>query len=707
MKTSNNRKLFNKYQIGNFLFKLLCAGFGALSFLYLSFTVQFFYDISPMHGTYYLFLTGSFLFIWGIIFRFFKQLNKFVSFPVFVYFGLGLFLLLYCGSILIHAYPSIATYLFIAIYLNLGVLLFLFLSLWRRQGGVAVFIYFAIGVLLSGIFNKIYSSHALYIVYATKIVFLLFCILIIAHYVGVFGIFKERRLSFVLSTLLTLVVIFYPLNLDTLIDELSRYRWQKTTQTLGTEYDYVDTYQTLSRRIDVFISSVNNSEEKYSFVENGTPVLYTYPLKEEHELSFYYSLVQQKAPLKSLLVMGDIPVGFINVLNKLPDDIHVDYVPIDNLYPAFWSSFVNDEMLSHINIINNERDMLPEYNIMYLFPPNIKGVGTFSYVNKSQFKMLRKHINTGSLIIVTSRLFPVGIENTVRHNLEGVFKNISFLKLTSDINFIIASDMADNITVDPSNLKYRFLELNIKGDYSKIKSYFENNKGIVSSYFGVMDDISSDKSSANKKFLLWSSILGVALFSIMYLFLRTRVVSVNTWIHSINTIVLFSMIGQLFSVVSLYHQKMFIDLHTTFSSLFSLLSLGITIGLITSWLLSRKITMERIFLWGLYCLTGLVFSWVMLMNYIFDARILMGYLVWTGLSSFILLGTIYWYRFFVSLDNIFRLLSLVFIGLSIGISLTGLFDLCGMDISIINYSTVVWVVIFVVYNMALLREKKL
>ncbi|MEI6093453.1 MAG: hypothetical protein WCQ47_07205, partial [bacterium] len=69
--------------------------------------------------------------------------------------------------------------------------------------------------------------------------------------------------------------------------------------------------------------------------------------------------------------------------------------------------------------------------------------------------------------------------------------------------------------------------------------------------------------------------------------------------------------------------------------------------------------------------------------------------------------TIYWYRFFVSLDNMFRLLSLIFIGLGFGTSLAGLFDLYNINISVINYSTVVWSVILIVYNMALLKEKKL
>ncbi|MCX6112761.1 MAG: hypothetical protein NTY22_05710 [Proteobacteria bacterium] len=714
MTSSNNRKFFTKYQLGNMLFQLLCAGFGALAFLYLSFTIQFFYEITPMHGTYYLFLTGIFLLIWGILFRFFKGMKKFVSFPIFVYVGLGLFLLLYLGSIFIHAYPSMAVYLFIPIYLALGMLLFMFLSLWKREGGVKIFIYFAAGILLSGILNKIYSSEPLYIIYAVKAVFLLFCILIIAHTIGIFGIFKERRISFIVATAVMLVIVFYPLNLNTLIDELSRYKWQKTTQILGSEYDYVDSYQTFSRKIDVFISNNNfqdnsqkNSKGSFSFVENGTPVVYSYPLKPEHELSFYYSLVQQKDPLKNILVVGDIPVGLVDLLNKLPDNIEIDYMPIDTLYPVFWSHFMHEQIFDRIKIISNNSQLLSDYNLIYLFPPNIKGVGSFPYVNKSQFSTLRKHISVGSLVVVTSKLFPVGIENIIRNNIDGLFKNITYLKLTSDINYIIASDISDNITVNPTDLKYRFLSIGMEGDYSRIKIYFENNRGVTSNYFGVMDDASFDKSSMNKKFLIWSSALGITVFLFMFFFLNSKVSYINTWIHSSNTVIIFAVLGGIFSVIALYYQKMFIDLHTTFSSLFSMFVLGITIGIISGWFISRKIAMDKVFLWGLSLFFTLMLSWIMLMNYISNSDVLVLYLIWTGLSSFIILGTIYWYRFFLSLDNMFRLLSLIFIGLGIGAFSTGIFDFYGISLTAINYTISAWVLFIIVYNMTMIKEKKL
>ena len=710
MTSANNRKFFTKYQVGNMLFQLLCAGFGALAFLYLSFTIQFFYEITPMHGTYYLFLTGGFLLIWGILFRFFKDLKKLVSFPAFVYVGLGLFLVLYVGSIFIHAYPSIAAYLFIPIYFALGILLFMFLSLWKREGGVKIFIYFAAGILLSGVLNNMYSNQPLYIIYAVKIVFLLFCVLIIAHTIGLFGIFKERRISFIIATAVMLIVVFYPLNLNTLVDELSRYKWQQTTQILGPEYDYVDTYQTFSRKIDVFIKNNNakdRTEENFSFVENGTPVVYSYPLKPEHELSFYYSLVQQKDPLKSILVVGDIPVGLIGLLDKLPENIQIDYMPIDKLYPVFWTHFIHERIFNRIKIINNDPELLSKYNLIYLFPPNIKGVGTSPYVNKSQFNTLREHLSTGSLVVVTSKLFPIGIENIIRNNMDGLFKNVSYLKLTSDINYIIASDAADNVSVSPSDLKSRFLNIGMEGDYSRVKSYFENNKGISSNYFGVMDDASFDKSHMNKNFLIWSLALGIALFLLMYFFLDSKVSYINTWVHSVNTVIMFTILGGMFSVIALYHQKMFVDLHTTFSSLFSMFAMGVTIGIIAGWFISRKFAMEKIFLWGLSLFFTMILSWIMVMNYISNANVLIIYLVCAGLSSFMILGTIYWYRFFLSLENMFRLLSMIFIGLSFGTIITETLDIYGMNLTVINYTISAWALFFIVYNMAMLKEKKL
>ncbi|MEI6079532.1 MAG: hypothetical protein WCQ53_02710 [bacterium] len=706
MTSSNNRKLISKYQIGNLLFQLLCAGFGALAFLYLSFTVQFFYEITPLKGTYYLFLTGSFLFIWGMVFLLFKRVRKLVSFPVFVYTGLGLFFVLYVGSIFIHAYPQMALYLFIPIYLALGLLLFMFLSLWKREGGVSVFLYFFIGVVLSGPLNRMYSGEPLYIIYAVRIVFLIFCVFIGSYAVGFFGMFKERRYSFIIATVIAFVAIMYPLNFGVLLDQLERFRWQNTAEKLGPGYDYVDSYQTLTRKIDVFLSN-NDSKESFSFVENGTPIVYTYPLNEDHELSFYYSLTQQKEPMKSILVVGDIPVGLTSVLNKLPNNIEIHYMPVDKLYPAFWSNFIHDQMFEKIKIINKNSELLSDYNIVYLFPPNIKGAGSFSYINKKQFEFMRKHITVGSLIVVTSRLFPVGVESVIRNNIDGMFRNVSYLKTTNDINFIIASDDPGNVTSDPSTLKYRFLEIGVEGDYSRIKTYFENNRAVVSNYFGAMDSASFDKSSINKDFLIWSSVAGFVLFLVMYFSLNLRTFSVNTWVHSINTIIMFTILGEIFSTIVLYHQRMFVDLHTSFSSMFSMFFLGLTTGIVVGWFICRKAQMDRMFLWGMGTLFILVLSWTLFMNYISDSRILVFYLVWAGLSSILILGTIYWYRFFISLDNMFRLLSLIFLGLGFGIISAGVFDYYNIRLMMVNYAISVWALLFLMYNMTVLKEKKL
>jgi hypothetical protein len=456
--------------------------------------------------------------------------------------------------------------------------------------------------------------------YAVRIVFLLFIMFITAYFLGLFGIFKERRFSFIIATAVATVVIFYPLNLNVLVNELNRFKWQQTTQLLGPGYDYVDSHQTHSRKIDVFMSN-DNSRESFSFVENGKPIVYNYPLKEEHELGFYYSLTQQKEPMKAVLVVGDIPIGLINVLNELPEEVEIHYMPVDTLYPNFWSNFIHDQTFNRIKIISDDTQLLYDYNFIYLFPPNIKGVGASSYVDHKQFDMLRKHVTVGSLIVVTSRLFPIGVENIVRNNMEGLFKNISFIKVTSDINFIIASDDPDNVTADPSTLKYRFLELGTTGDYSRIRAYFDNNRVVVSNYFGVMDDASSDKSSLNKKLLLLSFIIGAGLFIFMYYSLKPKARNAGRWVHTSNTIVLFTVLGGVFGTITLYHQGMFVDIHTTFSSLFTMFVLGITAGVASGWFLSRKIRMEKLFLWGMGIFFTMILSWLLLMNLISDSSL--------------------------------------------------------------------------------------
>jgi hypothetical protein len=72
-----------------------------------------------------------------------------------------------------------------------------------------------------------------------------------------------------------------------------------------------------------------------------------------------------------------------------------------------------------------------------------------------------------------------------------------------------------------------------------------------------------------------------------------------------------------------------------------------------------------------------------------------------------MMATIYWYRFFVSLDNMFRLLSLIFFGLGIGIMLSAVSDIYGVSLSALNGAVSIWAVLFMIYNMRMLKEKKL
>jgi hypothetical protein len=112
-------------------------------------------------------------------------------------------------------------------------------------------------------------------------------------------------------------------------------------------------------------------------------------------------------------------------------------------------------------------------------------------------------------------------------------------------------------------------------------------------------------------------------------------------------------------------------------------------------------------LWGLGIFFTMMLSWLLLMNYISDSRVLVVYLIWAGVSSILMMATIYWYRFFVSLENMFRLLSLVFMGLSFGIILSAWSDLSGVSLTALNGTVSAWAMFLMIYNMRMLKEKKL
>ncbi len=668
----NNRRLFTKYHIGNAIFWLLCATVGFVSYSFLSFSFQFLYELFDKDASYHLFSAGAALFITGVTSLFIKKIKPNLGFRSLVWTLFTMLLLIYWGGFLANAFPSISLYIFIPVYFLISFLLMLFVISWKRFGGIAMVTSFLLGIFVSGVSSYFYGTDFNFLAISVRALAGLFLLFTIIYLLGFFGIFKTRLLYVGVMSVILMLAVIYPFDTQTSIEEFKRYKWEKNKTVVGAEYEYIGSYRTVSRNIDVFMNSSTNKEEM-RFLENGSLSPYSYPLQEKYLLSFYILMTQNRSVSK-VLVAGDIPSGLINVFDNFSKIEKVDYLLVDPLYPELWSNFIHDDMFQNIRIFNSFALLKKGYDLVLLFPPCIKGVGAASYIGKESLMGLKQLMNgTGTLAIVTAD-GPVD-------NLEGMFKHIKSVGMLSGLSFTEGSNEPDNITTDPAVIKYRLLAAGIRRDYTEVKAAMDGN-GIFEKH--SRSDQAQGNSVRKKEFFQYLFVTTL-LILVLFAFLYRKTVSLRKLLSYTGGTLMFAVLGAVFGIYALAHQRMFIDLNVFFPFIFSFFLLSCGVGLFLGLWMKLRFNMLTMFLTGsLLFVMPIVYKGFFASIYIGrNDTIIMSFLL--GLSSLLIFGTKLWNDMNINISNMVQLLGTTMIGLGLGLSSAAWFDYRMLSVARTDY----------------------
>jgi hypothetical protein len=282
--------------------------------------------------------------------------------------------------------------------------------------------------------------------------------------------------------------------------------------------------------------------------------------------------------------------------------------------------------------------------------------------------------------------------------LEGLFKEVLYVKQTSDLNFVLATDLRANVSNDSMELKDRFIKSGISEQYSVFREYIDSNNALVSDSFGIMDDLGSG-------FYNHSNILRIALifcFMIFIIILLLNRFQVSPKILStINTLLWSIFVGSLFGSMVLYRQKFFIDAYSTFNFMLSVFFLGIIFGTaIASRFMSLNLTSKKIFKILLTISTLVV---LLCLSFFIN---LLGFSIYLPYVFLLLAGglfpliffTQYWYRVSFSLDNLHSLCAVCFFGFGIAFFIFGVFENINFSFTAIAYLLAVYCGLFILYN---------
>jgi hypothetical protein len=672
--SKENRKLLTKYYFGNVVFWLLCATFGFVSYSFLSFSFQFLYELFNKDASYPLLSSGAVFIIMGTTFLTLKKIKLDLGFRSLVWTIFFALPLMYWGCFFANAYPKISLYIFVPVYFLISFLMLLFIVSWKRSGGLPMVTSFLLGVFSSGIFSYLYGVDFGFIAVAVRTSAILFLIFSIIYLVGWFGIFKTRLYFVGVLACVLMLVVLYPFNTETAVEKFKRFKWGRNKTVVGVDYEYIGSYTTLSRNIDAFMKNTTDKEEM-RFVENGTLSPYAYPIQDKYKFGFYELLMQNKTP-KKILSVGDIPSGFVSVFDNFTILERVDYLPIDPLYPEFWANFIHDDVFQSIRIVHSYSGLKNGYDLVLLFPPHVKGVGAAPYIGKLQLQKLKKVMApSGTFVIVTPSDY-AGLDDATKSNLSALFKHTKTVKLVAGLIYTESSDDISNISFDPAVIKYRLLQTGIKKDYAEIKAaldsgaFFEKGKSL--------NDF--DKNSVNDNVpVKYLSILTIMMLTILALVYQ-KVERSRKLLSYIGAVLMFAVLGAVFGLYALSHQRMFIDLNALFPMMLSILLVSCGLGLLLGLWMKTRFNMLSMLAAG-----SLLFVIPMLYKYFFastaigkDDAVIMSVIL--GASSLLIFGTKLWNSMNVTVANITQLLGITLIGLGVGLIATALFDYNRMNL---------------------------
>jgi hypothetical protein len=664
----NNRKLFSKYYLGNAIFWMLCATVGFVSYSFLSFSFQFLYELFNKNASYHLFSAGAALLITGLTFLILRKVKPNIGFRSLIWTLFLTLLLIYWGGFFANAFPRISLYIFVPVYFLISFLLLLFVISWKRFGGLAMVSSFLVGIFASGTLSYFYGDDFGFLAMAVRISVGLFLVFTVFYLFGFFGIFKTRLLYVGALSILLVLAVLYPFDTETSVEEFKRFKWEKNKTVVGADYEYIGSYKTISRNIDVFMKSSPDNEEM-KFLENGSLSPYSYPMQEKYKFAFYVLMMQNKTP-KNILSVGDIPSGLVSVFDNFSKIEKVDYLPVDPLYPEFWANFIHDDMFQNIRIQSSYADLKKGYDLILLFPPYIKGVGAAPYIGKEQFKRLKALMNTsGSFVVVTPNDL-VMLDNVSKESLAGMFKQVKTASLTSGLSFTAGSDEPDNITVDPTAIKYRLLAAGIKKDYAEVKSVLDSR-----SFFEKESKLDPSSNVSIKKKVLFQYLFIITLLVLVFFAFLYRNMEVSRkFLSYVGGVLMFSVLGAVFGIYALSHQRMFVDLNVFFPFILSVFLLACGAGLFLGLLMKSKFNMLSMFLTGtLLFLIPVLYKCFFASVYIGkNDTVIMSIIL--GISSLLIFGTKLWNDMNINISNMVELLGATLIGLGAGLVVAALLD---------------------------------
>jgi hypothetical protein len=664
----NNRKLFTKYHLGNAIFWMLCATVGFVSYSFLSFTFQFLYELFDKNASYHLFSAGIALFITGLTFFILRKIKPNLGFRSLVWTLFITLLLIYWGGFFANAFPRISLYIFVPVYFLISFLLLLFVVSWKRFGGLAMVSSFLLGIFASGALSYFYGDDFGFLAMAVRGSAGLFLVFTTLYLFGFFGIFKTRLLYVGVLSVILMLSVLYPLDTENSVEEFKRFKWEKNKTVVGADYEYIGSYRTVSRNIDVFMKNSSDNEEM-RFLENGSLSPYSYPMQEKYRFAFYVLLIQNKLP-KNILAVGDIPSGLVNVFDNFSKIEKIDYLPVDPLYPEFWANFIHDDMFQNIRIQSSYSELKKEYDLVLLFPPYIKGVGAAPYVGKEQFRRLKQIMNaSGSFAVVTPNDIQM-LDAFSHESLTGMFKQVKTISLASGLSFTEASDEQGNLTTDPAAIKYRLLAAGIKKDYAEVKGALDSGR-----FFEKESKANpSSKDSVRKKVLFQYLFIITLLVLVFFAFLYRNMENSRVVLSYTGGVLMFAVLGAVFGIYALAHQRMFVDLNVFFPFILSVLLLACGIGLLLGLWMKIKFNMLSMFL------TGTLLFLIPMLYKCFFASVYIGkndtifMSLMLGVSSLLIFGTKLWNDMNINISNMVQLLGATLIGLGIGLVVAALFD---------------------------------
>ena len=657
----NSRMLFTKYYFGNAIFWSLCATIGFVSYAFMSFSFQFLYELFDKNASYHLFGAGAAFLIIGTVFLVFRKLKPNIGFRSLIWTVFFTLILMYWGGFIANAFPKVALYIFAPVYFFISLLLLLFIVSWKRSGGVPMIVSFILGIFLSGVFSCFYGIDFSSLAISVRITASLFLLFTIIYLCGCFGIFKKRLYYVGLLSLILFSAVMYPFDTDSTVEEFKRFKWEGNKTVVGKDFEYIGSYKTVSRNIDVFMHNSSDNKEEMKFVENGSLSPYSYPIQDFYKYSFYVLLMQNKVS-KNILAVGDIPSGLVDVLDNFSALEKIDYMPVDPMYPEFWANFIHDDMFQKINIVSSYHDLKGRYDLVLLYPPYIKGVGAAPYVNKAQFQKLKDVMSEkGTFVVITSGRAVVTNEIS-GDNLKKLFKNVKVIKLSSGLSYIEGSNDADNISIDPTTLKYRLLQAGIQNDYAEIKSALDGGSFFIKST-GIIENYNTNEKTTFRNLYI-STLLVLSIFVALYCWKK----STRRAISYLGSVIVFSTLGAVFGDYALSHQRMFVDLNVFFPLLLSVFLFACGLGLLFGIWWKKRYEPKVLFVVGL-----LLFLVPSIYKYFGgNDAILMSLIL--GTSSLLIFGTKLWELSSVSISNMVLLLGTILVGLGTGFVVIALFD---------------------------------